>query len=73
MTKDGKELYDITKNHYLCAYELSKVRTDDKRDLTIDVRKVVRLAMNCSTKAFYKDTYESVCKYIIDELSQEVL
>ena len=71
MTKDGKELYNIVKNHYICAYELSKVRRGNEKDLMIDVRKVVYLAMNYSAKAFYDYTYENVCKYIIDELNQE--
>jgi hypothetical protein len=66
MTNKGKELYSYVKSNF--QYELEKVRTDDIRDLTQDIRHIVNNAMKKSIKVYYDYTYEEVCRYLIDEI-----
>ena len=68
MTNVANELYSFVKNNM--QYELNKVRTDDIRDLTVDVRRIVNNAMKKLTKAYYDHTYEEVCRNIIREFNQ---
>lgn len=66
MTKEVNELYTFVKNNM--QYELSKVRIDDIRDLTCDIRRIVNTAMKRLTKAYYDYTYEEVCRCLIKEI-----
>lgn len=81
MVGTAKELYKITINHF--NYELNNIgynwnrettgKKDSmvRRDFVSDIRRIVKNAMNKSTKVYSNITYETVCNDIITELLTE--